>query len=79
MTARFRQRYDKMMSGGTEDFTEHEVFEFFSRLNYFQINTLIVQSCPEKTDVVTNWYTCKVDKPTVKAYLKEKRNEMRKV
>ena len=79
MTARFRQRYDKMMSGGTEDFTEHEVFEFLSRLNYFQINTLIVQSCPEKIDVVTNWYTCKVDKPTVKAYLKEKRNEMRKV
>lgn len=77
MTANFRKRYDIIMSGGISYFTEHEVFDFITHLDYFHINTLQVQSCPEKSDEITQWFTCKVDKPTVKAYLKEKRNEAR--
>lgn len=77
MTRYFRKRYDEMMSGKAVDFTEHEVFDFLTHMDYFHINTLMVQSCPSKTDEVTQWFTCKVDKPTIKAYIKEKNSEMR--
>lgn len=77
MAAHLYKRYDIMMSGGVSEFTEHEVFDLLLHLDYFHINTLQVQSCPEKTNEITQWFTCKVDKPTVKAYLKEKQSEMR--
>ena len=77
MTAKFRERYDKMMMGGIADFTEHEVFDFLSHMDYFQINTLKIQTNYEKTDKITKWFTCKVDLETVRLYRKEKRSEMR--
>ena len=75
MTANFRERYNKIMSGSIADFTDHEVFELITKMDYFCINTLQVQSCPKKTDAITQWFTCKVDKPTIKAHLKKKKNE----
>lgn len=77
MTANFRKRYEQMMSGGIVDFTEHEVFDFLMHMDYFHINTLKIQSCLEKSDGITKWFTCKVDKPTVKAYIKEQKSEIR--
>lgn len=77
MTAKFHNRYEQMMKGGIVDFTEHEVLDFLMNMDYFHINTLKIQSCIEKSDEVTKWFTCKVDKPTVKAYIKEQENEMR--
>ena len=77
MTAKFRERYDKMMMGGIAVFTEHEVFDFLMHMDYFHINTLKIQSCNEKSDEVTKWFTCKVDLETVRLYRKEKRSEMR--
>ena len=77
MTANFHKRYDQMMSGEIVDFTEHEVFDFLMHMDYFHINTLKIQSCFEKSDGITKWFTCKVDKPTVKAYINEQKSEMR--
>ena len=77
MIDNFRKRYDIIMNGGISYFTEHEVFDFITHLDYFHINTLQVQSCPTKSNGIIQWFICKVDEPTIKAYLKEKRNEAR--
>ena len=73
----FWRRYREMMEGQAANFSEREVHELLMRLDYYQINTLMIQDNPEKTTNIARWYTCKVDAPTVKAYLKEYDSEMR--
>lgn len=72
----FRTRYDRMMSGNAVDFNENEVIDFLSHLDYYKINTLMVQSHP-LTSTIRRYFICKVDKPSIEAYLKEKESEMR--
>lgn len=73
----FWRRYREMMEGQIVDFSEGEVAKLLAYLDYYQINTLMIQSNPEKTNNITKWFTCKVDEQTVKAYIKEKNSEMR--
>lgn len=73
----FSQRYIELMSGKVTVFSENELVELLWYLDYYNINTLQVQSCPEETTNITRRFTCKVDESTVKAYLKEQNSEMR--
>lgn len=73
----FPLRYKALMKGNAIDFPENDVWEMLNYLDYYKINTLMVQANPEKTTNITRWFTCKVDEPTVKAYLKEQNSEMR--
>ena len=73
----FQQRYQDLMCGAPVIFNESEVMELLYYLDYYHINTLQIQSNPEESTTTWRRFTCKVDEPTVKAYLKEKRNEAR--
>ena len=73
----FPLRYKAMMQGNTIDFPEGDVFDMLMHLDYYHINTLMVQDNYEKTTRTTKWFTCKVDEPTVRAYIKEQNSEMR--
>ena len=73
----FPLRYKAMMQGNTIDFPEGDVFDMLMHLDYYHINTLMVQDNHEKTTRTTKWFTCKVDEPTVRAYIKEQGSEMR--
>lgn len=73
----FRQRYEHMMSGEAVCFPENQVLDMLTHLNYFQINTLMIQEDSVNSTKITKWFVCKVDEVTKKAYLKEKEHEMR--
>lgn len=73
----FAKKYDQLMSGETVSFSEKRVWDMLTHLDYYHINTLMVQSDYEKSNNVLQWFTCKVDEPTVKAYIKEQNSEMR--
>ena len=73
----FAKKYDQLMSGKIVSFSETRVLDILTHLDYYKINTLMIQDDTEKTTTVSKWFICKVDEPTVKAYLKEKRTEMR--
>lgn len=73
----FPLRYKALMEGKAIDFPENDVWEMLNYLDYYKINTLMVQANPEKTTNITRWFTCKVDEVTVNTYLKEKNSEMR--
>ena len=65
------------MSGAAAVFNESEVMELLYYLDYYHINTLQVQSNQEESTSTWRRFTCKVDEPTIKAYLKEQNSEMR--
>lgn len=73
----FRQRYEHMMSGEPVSFPEGQVWDMLTHLDYFQINTLLVQEDGVNSTKITKWFVCKVDEITRKAYLREKEREMR--
>jgi hypothetical protein len=73
----FRQRYEHMMSGEAVCFSENQVWDMLTHLDYFQINTLMIQEDGVNSTKITKWFVCKVDEATKKAYLKEKEQEMR--
>lgn len=73
----FTKKYDQLMSGKIVSFSETRVWDILTHLDHYKINTLMIQNDAEKTNAVSKWFICKVDEPTVKAYLKEKRTEMR--
>lgn len=73
----FRQRYKHMMSGETVTFPENQVWDMLTHLDYFQINTLMVQEDGINSTKITKWFVCKVDEITVKTYLNECKREMR--
>ena len=66
-----------MMSGEAVNFSENQVWDMLMHLDYFQINTLMVQEDGANSTKITKWFVCKVDEATKKAYLKEKEREMR--
>lgn len=72
----FTKKYEQLMSGKTVSFSETRVIDILTHLDYYKINTLMVQSDPEKTSNIAQWFICRVDEPTVRAYLKEKKKEM---
>ena len=73
----FRQRYEHMMSGEAVCFSENQVWDMLTHLDYFQINTLMVQEDGINSTKITKWFVCKVDDVTVKKYLNESKREMR--
>lgn len=73
----FTKKYDQLMSGKVVSFSETRVWDILTHLDYYKINTLMVQDNFEKSNAVSKWFICKVDEPTIKAYLKEKETEMR--
>lgn len=72
----FGARYRRLMNGSPVDFNENEVIELLHHLDYYKINTLMVQSHP-LTSINHNYFVCKVDKETIRAYKKEQESEMR--
>ena len=73
----FRQRYEHMMSGEAVAFPETQVWDMLKHMDYFQINTLMIQEDGINSTKITKWFVCKVDEVTRKAFLKEKECEMR--
>ena len=73
----FWQRYKHMMSGEAVTFPENQVWDMVTHLDYFQINTLMIQEDEVNSTKITKWFVCKVDEVTKKAYLREKGREMR--
>jgi hypothetical protein len=73
----FQQRYRDLMHGVPVVFNESEVMELLYYLDYYHINTLQIQSSPKESSVTWRQFICKVDEPTVKAFLKEQNSEMR--
>ena len=73
----FQQRYRELMHGVPVVFNESEVMELLYYLDYYHINTLQIQSNPKESSAVWRQFICKVDEPTVKAFLKEQNSEMR--
>ena len=73
----FQQRYRDLMYGVPVVFNESEVMELLYYLDYYHINTLQIQSNPKGSSVTWRQFICKVDEPTVKAFLKEQNSEMR--
>lgn len=65
------------MSGAAVVFSESEVVELLFYLDYYHINTLQIQSNSEESINTCRQFTCKVDEPTIKAFLKEQNSEMR--
>lgn len=77
MKKTFNQRYKDLMSGAAVVFSESEVMELLFYLDYYHINTLQIQSNLEESTNTWRRFTCKVDKPTTKAFLTEQNSEMR--
>lgn len=73
----FRKQYDKLMSGEIVNFPESRVLDILMHLDYYKINTLMIQDDYKGSSTLTKRFYCKVDETTVKAYLKEKEQEMR--
>lgn len=73
----FQQRYRDLMHGVPVVFNESEVIELLYYLDYYHINTLQIQSNSNESSVTWRQFICKVDEPTVKAFLKEQNYEMR--
>lgn len=73
----FRQRYEHMMSGEVVCFPENQIWDMLTHLDYFQINTLMIQEDGINSTKITKWFICKVDDTTKSAYLKERNKEMR--
>ena len=73
----FSQRYKDLMRGGTVTFNESEVIELLYHLDYYHINTLLVQSNPTESTNVWRKFTCRVDEATVRSYFNEQNSEMR--
>lgn len=73
----FRKQYDKLMSGEIVNFPEGRVLDILMHLDYYKINTLMIQDDYEGSSTLTKRFYCKVDEATVKTYLKEKEQEMR--
>ena len=73
----FQQRYRDLMHGVPVIFNESEVMELLCYLDYYHINTLQIQSSSKESSVAWRQFICKVDEPTVKAFLKEQNSEMR--
>ena len=65
------------MSGAAVVFSESEVMELLFYLDYYRINTLQIQSNSEESTSTWRQFTCKVDEPTIKAFLTEQNSEMR--
>ena len=73
----FRQRYEHMMSGEAVCFSENQVWDMVTHLDYFQINTLMIQEDGINSTKITKWFVCKVDEASVRNFLREKKREMR--
>ena len=73
----FNQRYKDLMCGAAVVFNESEVMELLFYLDYYRINTLQIQSNPKESTSTWRRFTCKVDEPTIKAFLTEQNSEMR--
>ena len=73
----FQQRYRDLMHGVPVVFNESEVIELLYYLDYYHINTLQIQSSSKESSTTWRHFICKVDEPTVKAFLKEQNYEMR--
>ena len=65
------------MCGAAVVFNESEVMELLFYLDYYRINTLQIQSNPKESTSTWRRFTCKVDEPTIKAFLTEQNSEMR--
>lgn len=68
----FQQRYRDLMHGVSVVFNESEVIELLYYLDYYHINTLQIQSSSKDSSATWRQFICKVDEPTVKAFLKSK-------
>ena len=77
LTENIQQAYDRLMSGQAVSLPQGRVWDIMMHLDYYHINTLMIQSDSENTTRVTQWFVCKVDEPTVKMYLREKAQELR--
>ena len=73
----FQQRYRELMHCVPVVFNESEVMELLYYLDYYHINTLQIQSSSKESSTTWRQFICKVDEPTVKAFLKEQNSEMR--
>lgn len=73
----FQQRYRDLMHGVPVVFNESEVIELLYYLDYYHINTLQIQSSSKESSTTWRHFICKVDEPTIKAFLKEQNSEMR--
>ena len=73
----FRKRYELMMSGELTSFSEGEVWDIMRHLDYFQINTLIIQEDGVLSTRITKWFVCKVDETSVRNFLNEKKRKTR--
>lgn len=73
----FNQRYKDLMCGGTVTFNESEVIELLYYLDYYHINTLLVQSNLTESTNISRKFTCRVDEATIRNYFNEQNSEMR--
>lgn len=73
----FWKKYDLLMSGKIVDLSQGDIWELLNNLDYYRINTLMIQDNPSMTTRITKWYTCKVDEQSIKSYKKAKETEMR--
>ena len=67
----FNQRYKDLMCGGTVTFNESEVMELLFYLDYYHINTLLVESNLKESTNISRKFTCRVDEATVRRYFNE--------
>ena len=65
------------MSGKIVDLSQGDIWELLNNLDYYRINTLMIQDNPSMATRITKWYTCKVDEQSIKSYKKAKETEMR--
>ncbi len=67
MDKTFKKRYYKMMEGETSEFSIDELIYLENYLDYFKINTIMVQ----KSGIKDSFY-CRVDSLTILYYRKNK-------
>lgn len=77
MGRQFNQKYKDLMCGGTVTFNESEVIELLYYLDYYHINTLLVQSNLTESTNISRKFTCRVDEATIRNYFNEQNSEMR--
>ena len=49
----FTKKYDQLMSGKIVSFSETRVWDILTHLDYYKINTLMIQNEAEKTNAVS--------------------------
>ena len=67
---RFLERYEQLMNGETVDFLLFEIEDILMNMDYYNINTLMIQKKGGEDCSVPYFcfFTCRVDEPTINNY-----------